>query len=308
MLIDFRNALFDRLIQVAGEHTDIVFITADMDAQSLVRYNQEYPERFVNSGVAEQNAVMVAAGLARSGKRVFIYSMVPFVTMRCFEQIKVDICSMNLPVTLVGLGTGLSYDSDGHTAHGVMDVAVMRALPEMTILNPSDPIICAASADIAYRNNSPTYIRLHKGRAAPLYPVGSDFSNGHAILRQGEDLCLVATGLMTHTALAVAAELEKRSIKAAVMDVYRLKPVNEDLLAKDLKAYRKVVTIEEHSIVGGLGSIVSGLVTDYELPIRVKRIALPDKTCFHYSQRDWLLETVFQMDPANLLKRIVEWY
>ena len=138
--IDFRNAFFDKMYEIAFENDDLVFLTGDISAHSLPKFKKKFPSRFYNTGIAEQNMITTAAGLAMDNKKVFAYSMIPFITMRCYEHIKVDICSMNLPVTLIGLGSGLSYNNDGPTAHGTIDIALMRILPELTIFNPSDPI------------------------------------------------------------------------------------------------------------------------------------------------------------------------
>ncbi|UCD54968.1 MAG: 1-deoxy-D-xylulose-5-phosphate synthase [Candidatus Omnitrophota bacterium] len=304
--IDFRNAFFDNLYDIAIKNKEVVFITSDMPAESLVKYNKDFPDRFINSRVAEQNTVSVAAGLALSGKKVFIYGMLPFVTMRCYEQIKVDICSMNLPVTLIGLGAGLSFDVDGPTAHGVIDIAIMRSLPEMTILNPSDPITASAFAETAYSSCTPTYIRLHKGRTPSIYDNATDFSDGFSILKNGDDLCIITTGVMLHTALRIRDELKRYSLDAGVIDLYQLKPIKEDLFLKALTNHKKIVTIEEHSLIGGLGSIISEIITDNQRPISLKRIALKDEQCFHYGKREWLRE-VYKVDADSIVKQIIAW-
>ena len=304
--VDFRNAFFDNFYNVASDNNDLIFLTADTDADSLVKFREHFPDRFINIGVAEQNMISVAAGLALSGKKVFIYSMVPFITMRCYEQIKIDICSMNLPITLIGLGAGFSYSYYGPAGHGVIDVAIMRLLPEITIFNPSDPISSASFCEMAYKINSPTYIRLFKGAVAPIYPKGTDFSDGFSILNDGSDCCIIATGIMTHYALKVAEELEKHSIKAGVIDLYRIKPVDIKLLLSTIEKYKKIVTFEENAITGGIGSLISEILIDNQLFIPVKRIAIKDEQCFHYGDIDWLYK-LYKIDSDSVVNQILTW-
>src|SRR3989338_1388709 len=142
--IDIRDAFFDELFEIAKDDSNVVFITADMGAQSLIRFKGSLSSQFINVGVAEQNMISIAAGLALVGKKVFVYTIIPFATLRCYEQIRNDLCCMNLPVTIIGVGPGFCYASDGPTHHATQDIAVMRVLPEITILNPSDSIMANA--------------------------------------------------------------------------------------------------------------------------------------------------------------------
>jgi len=148
--IDIRDAFFDEIYKCAAKDKNVIFIAADMDAFSLRKYKKDLPDQYINIGVAEQNMIAVAAGLALCGKKVFLYAIIPFITFRCLEHIKVNICSMNLPVAIIGVGSGLSFGFDGPTHHAVQDIAVMRVLPEIEILNPSDSASSALCARRAY--------------------------------------------------------------------------------------------------------------------------------------------------------------
>jgi len=192
-----------------------------MGAFSLAKFKKNLGSQYINVGVAEQNLVSVAAGMALGGKKVFIYAIAPFITQRCYEQIKIDLCCMRLPVTVVGVGAGIAYNSDGPTHHATQDIAVMRALESITIINPSDPVTSAAAASMAYEENHPVYVRIDKGKWPLLYDETQDFVDGFALLRSGGDVLIVSTGLMVHRALAVADELSRYSIDAAVLDLYR---------------------------------------------------------------------------------------
>lgn len=303
---DIRDAFFDEVYRLASDHPDIVFMTADMGALSLDRFKEKLKRQYINVGVAEQNLVSVAAGLALGGKKVFIYSIASFVTQRCYEQIKIDLCGMRLPVTVVGAGPGITYSSDGPTHQTINDIAIMRALPEMTILNPSDSVLAAAAARIGYGTEGPLYVRIDKGKLPLLYEGTESFSDGLACLKKGRDLTIIATGIMVHRAFKVADELARHSIDAGIVDLYRLKPVNEDLLLAAIRLTPRVVTLEEQSIVGGVGSIISEILADRGVNLSLKRIGIADKSCTGYGDRDWM-HSHFGLDVDSITRTIREW-
>jgi transketolase len=286
--IDIRDAFFDEVYHKASTDKDVVFITADADAFSLQRYRKDFPNQFINIGIAEQSMIAVAAGLALSGKNVFIYAIIPFVTMRCFEHIKVNICSMNLPITIVGGSAGFSIVYSGPTHHAVHDIAVMRVLPEITILNPPDGPSAAVCAGIAYESRGPVYIRVDKGTLPLLYDNDEGVKAGFNVLKPLTNINIVSTGFMTHKVMDVAEELKKHSIDVGVLDLLRLKPVDSSSFMELLGESECIVTVEENSIVGGLGTIVSEILCDTGSSIRLKRIALDDKQHFAYGSREWL--------------------
>lgn len=304
--VDIRDAFFDEVYDIAAKDKDVVFMTADADAFSLRRYKEDLPNQFINVGVAEQNMVAVSAGLALSGKKVFIYAIIPFITMRTYEHIKVNICSMNLPVTIVGAGAGLSFGNDGPTHHAMQDVAVMRTLPEITILNPCDGTSAAACARLAYKYESPVYVRIDKGEFPALYAEEDNFSDGLKVIRDIKDINIISTGFMSHQAVAVADELiNKHSIDVGVIDVCRIKPVNEALLLKLISRSEHLITIEENSILGGVGTILSEILTDNRANITLKRIALGDRQLFDYGSRQWL-HAKYDLDIHGITKTILE--
>jgi transketolase len=304
---DIRDAFFDRLYEIASANSNLMFLTADMGACSLDKFKADLPGQFINVGVAEQNLVSVAAGLALAGKRVFIYAIAPFITQRCYEQIKVDLCCMRLPVTIVGVGAGITYGSDGPTHHATQDIAIMRALPGITIFNPSDAVMAAATAEISFRNDGPTYVRLDKGKWPSLYESSENFSHGLRMLQKGHDLTVVATGLMVHQARKVVERLSEHSIDAGIIDLYRLKPINKDMLLDLIGDSTPVVTIEEHSIVGGIGSAVSEILMDSGVNVPVKRFAIPEVSCSGYGSREWM-HSFYELDAAALQNSIFRWW
>lgn len=303
--IDIRDAFFDSLYEIAKADSDVIFLTADMGAFSLEKFKQDLPCQYMNIGIAEQNLISVAAGLTLGGKKVFIYGIAPFVTLRCYEQIKVDLGGMRLPVTIIGTGPGVAYSSDGLTHQATQDVSIMRAIPGMVIFSPSEPLMAVEVARMAYQSKSPVYIRLDKGKLPLLYS-DHDFLPGLKLLKKGRDILIIATGIMVHQALAIAKNLSLHSIDAGVIDLYRIKPLNEKLLVSFIKKSKKIVTIEEHSIIGGIGSAVSELLTDKELKVSIKRIGILDTHCVGYGDRDWT-QTEYGLDRSNVIKVIKRW-
>ncbi|MFH1387081.1 MAG: transketolase C-terminal domain-containing protein [bacterium] len=299
--VDIRDAFFDQIYNIAAKDKDVVFITADADAFSLRKFKKDFPDQFINVGVAEQNMVTVAAGLALSGKRVFIYAIIPFITLRCLEHIKVNICSMNLPVTIIGAGAGLSFGNDGATHHAIDDIAIMRILPEITIFNPIDDCSAAASAQIAYESGAPAYVRLDKGVFNRLYSSKTDCASGYKVLKAVSDVNVLSTGFMTHVSIKAAGELKKEFINIGIIDVFRLKPINKELFLNTIAASKQLISFEENSIVGGLGTIISEILIDNWANIQLKRIALKDRQCFDYGTREWLHD-LYNVNKQSLIK------
>lgn len=305
--IDTRDAFFDEIYRIAKQDRNVIFLTADMGAFSLVRFKEDLPGQFINIGLAEQNMISIMAGLSLRGKRVFAYGIAPFVTLRCFEQIKIDLCCMNLPGTIVSVGGGYTYGSDGPTHHATCDISVMRTLPEITILNPSDAIMTTACARMAYEGDGPKYIRIERGKIPLLYDdFRKDFTDGLAMLKSGSDLNIIATGMTVHRAFAIVDKLSKYSIDAGIIDLYRIKPVNEGLLLEFLSESKRIVTLEENSIIGGIGSIVSELITDYGKMVPLKRFAIRDWHCYEYGDRDYL-NSISGLDVGNVVENILNW-
>lgn len=304
--IDIRDAFFDEVYRIAANDCNVVVLTDDQGAFSLERFKNDLKGQYLNMGIAEQNIISVAAGLALGGKIPFVYGISTFMTMRCFEQIRDDLSCMNLPVTIIGSGPGYSYGSDGPTHHATQDVAILRTLPHVTILNPADAATTTACARMGYKAASPTYIRMERGVLPRLYADNHSFSAGFAQLRPGRDLMIVSTGIMVHKAMEVSEQLSKSAVIAGVLDVYRLKPVDESSFLSALHGVKRIVTIEENSIIGGLGSLVAEILVDNTSAIPLKRIALPDRHCYAYGSRDWM-HSYEGFDVAEIIRAIDDW-
>lgn len=304
--LSMRDAFFNNLYKIARKDKDVTIVSADMGAPSLDQFRTDLKGQFVNVGIAEHNMVTVATGLAMSGKKVFIYAIMPFVTSRCYEMIKVDLSLMNIPVTAVGVGAGFSYDDSGPTHHSTEDISIMRSLPNMTILNSSDSIMAGKFAGMACKLPGPSYVRLDRKIFPDIYNRGEDFNKGASVLKKGRDIWIIATGNMVHRAVEVSAELAGHSVNTGVIDLYRLKPVNEKLIIDAIKNSKGVVTIEEHLLMGGLGSIVAETLADNAINLPVKRIGIRDRYYYAYGGRD-NIQRIAGLDRESIVKTILGW-
>ncbi len=249
-----RNAFIRGLTALAESDDRVVFLTGDLGYKLFDDFAERFPGRFLNAGVAEQNMVGVAAGLALEGFRPFVYSIATFATLRCLEQIRDDVCYNGLAVTVVGVGGGFSYGANGPTHHATEDLAVMRALPNMTVVAPGDPV--EAELAVAALPAAPSYLRLGRAGDPVVHQLPPEFNIGRAItVREGDDCALLSTGGMLPTAVKAAELLAGRGIAARVVSMHTVKPLDEDALEKASRT-RLTVTLEEHSRVGGFGSAV----------------------------------------------------
>jgi transketolase len=287
---DFRDAVFNGVNEVMRADANVLCLTNDMGAMGLDAIRVEFPERVVNVGIAEQNMMSVAGGLALSGKSVFVYGIVAHVTSRCFEQIKLDICVPNLPVTIVGVGAGLAYGVDGPTHHGVEDIAIMRALANMHIYNPADGITAFAAVKLSHASGCPGYVRMDKEVLPALYEPGCDFSTGMGMLVPGIDGVIVSTGVLSWTARDAALALAAQGLSVKVIDLFRLKPVDTRRLAAYLEGARAVVTLEEGIASGGVGTIVAEVLADSGQHPKLRRLSLQDGFLLGSASREWAAE------------------
>lgn len=252
-----RIAFIETLCELAGQDERIWLLTGDLGFSVLERFAQRFPARYVNMGVAEQNMTGVAAGLAIEGKIVFTYSIANFPVMRCLEQIRDDACYHNLNVKIVAVGGGLAYGAAGYTHHAVEDLAVMRAMPNMTVLAPGDPMEARLATRIIVNRHGPCYLRLGKGGEPAVHKSEPAFEIGKAIVvREGADVTLVSTGGILNEALSAADQLAPQ-IQARILSMPTVKPLDEESLRRAADDTRLLVTIEEHSALGGLGSAVA---------------------------------------------------
>ncbi len=273
-----RESYGNALAELGKEHENLVVLDADLaGATKTATFKKAFPERFIDCGIAEGNMIGVAAGLATTGLVPFASSFAMFAAGRAFEQVRNSVGYPHLNVKIGATHAGISVGEDGATHQCNEDIALMRTIPGMTIINPSDDVEAKAAVKAAYELDGPVYLRF--GRLA--VPVINDtpdykFEIGKGVtLREGKDVTIVATGLCVSSALEAADLLAKDGVEAKVINIHTIKPIDEELLVAAAKETGKVVTVEEHSIIGGLGGAVSEVLSE-KCPVPVKRIGVND--------------------------------
>ena len=305
-IMGMRDVFFNALYEIFTRDEKTVFITADNGAPTLDRFGDNFPDRYFTVGIAEQQMIGMACGMAVEGRKVYTYAIAPFITLRCFEQNKIDMCAMNLPIVSIGVGRGYAYDIMGPTHHTTEDISVMRALPNLKIHNPADHVTTEGLVAMIHDDPSPQYIRFDRAGIDNIYAPGTiDPTLGVIEARRGRDLCFIATGIMVHQALKVAQDLEARGIQAGVIDICRLKPVNQELLLRYLEPYPRAVTLEEHQLAGGLGSIVAEIFLDRGVVTPTLRIGQQDKFVFDNGGRQAIWEK-HGLDRESVGARVAE--
>ena len=291
-----RDVFIEALTSAMRDDPMIFFLSADFGSPKLDELVASYPDRFINVGIAEQNLVNVAAGLALEGHKVFAYAIAPFITMRCYEQVRINLALMSqlrpLNVNLVGVGAGLSYDVSGPTHQALEDVAIMRAMPNIQVLSPADWVCARAMVSLALGSCTPKYLRMDSKPLPSVYEPTFEFDwqSGFHVFQPGADVYLAATGYMTHKALAAARILAQDGIQAGVVDMFTLHNVDGHSLAKALKGCRVVLSLEEgFGGTGGLAGLLSGALTVHAPHIRLDSLGLERRYSFQIGDRDTLL-------------------
>jgi transketolase len=274
-----RNAFADELTKLGNEDARIVMLSGDIGNRLFDKFKDKHPSRFFNCGVAEANMMGVAAGMAMNGLRPVAYTITPFVTTRCLEQIRTDVCYHEAPVTIVSVGGGLAYSGLGPTHHACEDISFLRSLPNMVVICPGDAHEVRAALRASMQQDRPVYIRMGK-KGEPLVHTGpvSDFAIGKAItIQAGSDVCLLSTGNMLPEAVEAGHGLKEHGISAEVVSFHTVKPLDEDCLRNAFAKFKLVATLEEHSLIGGFGAAVSEWLADTETPAKkFLRFGTPD--------------------------------
>lgn len=266
------------LVALASDHPEVVALTADlMLSHKLEEFRDTHPERFFNVGIAEQNLMSVAAGLALDGKRPWATTFAAFASMRAHEQVRTDIAYPGLPVAIVGTMGGLSGGTAGPTHSGLEDIGVMRMIPGMTVVAPSDPLHLTQVVTQAHDLGGPVYIRLGRGEDPLVYGAGHTIRLGEAVLaRPGDDVTIISTGVVLRHALRAAERLADAGVDARVLDMHTIRPLDVDAVLAAIEQTRAIVTVEDHLITNGLGSAVAEVIADHGAPCRLRRLGIPD--------------------------------
>ncbi|MFT3851842.1 MAG: transketolase C-terminal domain-containing protein [Ilumatobacteraceae bacterium] len=266
------------IADLATAHPDVVALTADlMGTNKFGDFKKIHPERFFNVGIAEQNLMGVAAGLALDGKVPFVSTFATFASMRAHEQVRTDIAYPNLPVKIIATVGGLSGGVMGPTHQGMEDVGVMRMMPNMTVIAPGDPLQLAQFVEQAYAMPGPVYIRLGRGNDPVVYDADTRLEIGRAILAApGDDATIIVCGTVTNEAIWAAQRLAELGIGARVLDMHTIKPLDVDAVLTAASETGRIVTVEDHTVIGGLGSAVAEVVAGSGIACTVRRLGVPD--------------------------------
>ena len=285
-----RDAFVKKLHEKAGDDPSIMLV-GDLGFGVVADFGQTYPRQFLNCGVAEQSMVGIAAGMAASGRRPFVYSIANFPTLRPLEQIRNDVCYHGLGVTIVSVGAGLAYGSLGYTHHAVEDISILRSLPGMRVYSPADAFECRAAVDAILADPSPAYLRLGKNKEPLMHDEQPDLADGAPIvIRDGNDVTVVVAGPVIVQALEVADQLAEVGISVRVVSCPVIKPLNAEALRGTADGTVGIVTLEEHTVMGGFGSAVleAFAVRGWRTPILP--LGLDDAATHIIGGQEWLRE------------------
>ena len=252
-----RNAFAKAVAEMGDIYPELIMLAGDIGNRLFDKFKEKHPNRFYNCGVAEANMTGVASGLAASGLRPITYTITPFNTLRCLEQIRLDICYPNLPVIIVGTGSGLSYAGLGATHHSMEDIALLRTLPNMHLVCPADPVEVRLAVKDALRLGRPTYIRLGKKGEPVIHQSEPELEIGRGItVRNGSDVAILGVGNTLALALKCADQLQQKGISTKVISLHTVKPLDDSLLLTLFAEQKLVIVLEEHGLIGGAGSAV----------------------------------------------------
>lgn len=274
-----RDAYGIAFYQQAELDQRIVAITADVpDSVRFTKFREKWPERFFNFGVAEQNMMGAAAGFAREGKIPFVSVYAIFATLRALEQVRTDIAYPNLPVRICTTHSGISLGQAGPSHHSIEDIAIMRSIFNMIVMAPADGMATAMALEAIKDHQGPVYMRLSRAVEPTVYRSKSKYKIGKAnVVREGKDITLIAYGASVGNAVKAAEKLEEEDIDARIIDMAFIKPIDRDVIKEAAKTTDRILTIEEHNIVNGLGSAVAEVIAESNLRTTFKRLALPDQ-------------------------------
>jgi transketolase len=302
-----RNNFADEITRLAESDKRVVLLSGDIGNRLFDGFKAKAPDRFFNCGVAEANMMGMAAGLAMSGMRPVVYTIAPFTTTRVMEQIRVDVCYHDVPVVIVGVGSGLGYASLGATHHSCEDMAMLRSLPNMSVLAPADPLEVRGVLRAALRHSGPSYIRMGKKGEPNVHREVPDIEIGRSVVvRDGVDVCLLAVGVMLPTVLEAAEALARRGITARVVSVVSVKPLDNSLLRDAFARFPLVASVEEHSLIGGFGAALAEWIVDHgPVTARLLRFGTKDRFPHEAGETEYARERD-GLTAHNIVERITQ--
>ena len=299
-----RVNFFKALESKAELNDDIYLLTGDLGFKLFDDFREKYADRFFDIGVAESNMIGIAAGLSLSGKNVYCYSIIPFLIMRAYEHVRNDIAYNNLNVKLVGAGGGFTYGLEGFTHYGLEDLAIMRMLPNMTVVVPADPKEAISLAEASVKYKGPIYIRLGKTGEPFVHEKPFEFRIGrHIMLNEGKDIAIFAIGNMVFSAKQVVEKLKRNGINGTLINMHTLKPLDEEVIQQVGSSHNAIFTVEEHYIHGGLGSAVAEVLIESGFKGKFLRLGIPEKPDKHIGNAEYL-RSQYGLTTESIYKRI----
>lgn len=295
----------DTLDKATARDPNLLVVTCDSRGSAgLVPFCNAHPDRTIEMGIAEQNAVTVAAGMAHEGKHPFVFSPASFLAMRSIEQVKVDVAFNKNNVKLIGISGGNSYTWLGNTHHSLNDVAITRAIPDLEVYQPCDKYQTKALFEYLVKSDKPAYVRIGKRKLDNVYHEDMDFVPGKAnIIREGKDICLISTGETLYFALKAAEKLAEKGISAEVVDLVSIKPLDRELISKLAQQFDQIVTVEEHDVINGIGAAVATEVAKYG-HAKLQVLGFPDKPAIQGTQDE--VFHYYGLDAEGITKSVAE--
>lgn len=298
-----RTTFIKKLTELAKNDNKIILITPDMGFSVFEEFISLFPDRFINVGISEQNSISVAAGLALSGMKPYVYSIVPFVTMRCFEQIRVDVAYMNTNVKIVGVGGGLAYGPAGATHHAIEDIAIMRALPNMNVYAPCDPFEAKAIISQTYNNPNPAYIRLSKNNEPKIHNETTKVNISHCTkIVKGNDFTIISYGPIISVALDWIKKWDNENVHPSLYSMHTIKPLDYNFLNTLIADAKPIIVLEEHNKIGGLGDAVASYLAKKNATNKIQCIGINDVYSHYIGDQAYLWNKFELSKTPNLSK------
>ena len=282
-----RKTFINTLIDLARKDKDIVLITPDMGFSVLEPFFEEFPNRAINCGIAEQNAVSIASGMALMGKKPYVYTIIPFLVERAFEQVRLEVAYMNTNVKLIGIGAGFTYGSAGATHHAIEDIALMRSLPNMTVCCPGDNNEAEQIVRQSILNDKPMYIRIGRHNRGIFNNEKLEIGKA-SVIERGEDIAIISTSNMLPDAAYYCKQLKEQGRKPYLISMHTIKPLDKEVIIELVDKGVEIQTMEEHSIIGGLGSAVAEVIAESGKGVKFKRIGVPDEFSHYIGSQKYI--------------------
>ena len=295
-----RATFINTMIDMAQKDERVFLVTADMGFNVLEPFAEQFPDRFLNSGITEQATVSMCAGLAMSGYKVYCYSITPFVTMRCYEQARLDVAYMNTDVKLIGVGAGFEYGVAGATHHAIEDISLMRSLPNMQVVCPGDNYEAEALLRETLVNDKPMYIRVGRNKEKFYYKEKPEIKFGKAsVVEEGKDIAILVTSNTLSVGTKIVADMQAQGKNPSLISFHTIKPFDDAKVRELVDQGYEIYTIEENNLIGGLGSAVAEVIAEYGKAVRFKRIGIPDEFTHKIGNQDFHRQA-YGLDTLNL--------